>query len=81
MTDNSGNVISEFTQQVTGRGMQYQAREFEELVTNGQLGSELMPPMQSVHIMELMDTIRHEIGLIYPEERKITVSALQDPPS
>lgn len=65
--DNKGQVMEEFTSKITGRGMQFQAMEMERLVGSGH-NSSLMPPEQSVEIMSVMDAIRQQIGLIYPNE-------------
>ena len=54
----------------TGRGMQYQALELEELVRSGRTSSERMPAQQSVGIMRVLDAVRERIGLVYPQERR-----------
>lgn len=65
--DHNGNVIETFDGTVTGRGMQFQAFEMERLVrTSAQ--STLMPASQSVEIMGVLDEIRKQIGLVYPQE-------------
>jgi len=56
--------------ETTGRGMQYQALELEELVRSGRTSSERMPAQQSVGIMRVLDTVRERIGLVYPQERR-----------
>ncbi len=60
-------LIEEFDLTVSGRGMQFQAFEMERLVREGGQ-SALMPPSQSVAIIETLDAIRREIGLSYPGE-------------
>jgi predicted dehydrogenase len=60
--------IEEFSQPVEGRGMQYQADEVERLVTDGKLAGDILPPSESVAIMETLDAIRRQIGLKYPGE-------------
>jgi predicted dehydrogenase len=66
--DNDEKVIEERTYPVEGRGMQYQAAEVERLVREGKLAGEILPPQQSVEIMQTLDTIRQQIGLRYPGE-------------
>ena len=66
--DNDEKVIEERTYPVEGRGMQYQAAEIERLVTEGKLAGDILPPAESVGIMQTMDTIRSQIGLRYPGE-------------
>ncbi|WP_458780521.1 Gfo/Idh/MocA family protein [Arthrobacter sp. D3-16] len=66
--DNENTLIEVFDQPVSGRGMQYQAAEVEELIGVGATSSDLMSPAESVNIMATMDTIRHTIGLRYPHE-------------
>jgi predicted dehydrogenase len=50
------------------RGMQFQAAELERLVADGQLHSPTLPLSQTVSIMELVDHIRSQIGLVYPSD-------------
>lgn len=51
-----------------GRGMHFQAIELERLVAAGERISPLMPLPESVAIMETLDDIRRQIGLVYPSE-------------
>jgi predicted dehydrogenase len=68
VVDYQGKVIEEFFESVPERGMQFQAFEMERLVRTGTM-STLMAPDESVAIMETLDAIRKQIGLIYPQER------------
>ena len=61
-------LVSEFNVNPVGRGMQFQALELERLVGAGELLSPTMPFTQSVDIMELIDHIRSQIGLVYPSD-------------
>ncbi len=63
-----GTVIERFEQEVPGRGMQFQADELERLVAAGELAGTVLPPAQTVAIMETLDEIRRQIGLRYPGE-------------
>ena len=66
--DNSNTVIETFEAPVEGRGMQFQADEAERLITAGQTAGDILPPAQSVQIMQVLDEIRAQIGLRYPGE-------------
>lgn len=67
---NSANEVIETyeTPEITGRGMHFQAVEAERLVAAGLLTSELLTVAESVQIMETLDEIRAQIGLVYPGE-------------
>ena len=66
--DSRGNIVEKFDQPVRNRGMQYQAWELERLVAAGLLTGDILPASESVQIMETLDEIRREIGLVYPGE-------------
>jgi predicted dehydrogenase len=66
--DKDGTLIENFRPAVDGRGMQYQAVEAEQLVSAGQIASDVLPPRETVAIMATLDTIREQIGLRYPDE-------------
>jgi predicted dehydrogenase len=66
--DSKGTVVEHYKSAVVGRGMQYQAAEVERLIGSGRLISELLPPAETIAIMETLDTIRDQIGLRYPSE-------------
>ena len=51
-------------------GLAYQVAHFAGLLTDGRTGSPLLPPAESVSIMQTMDEIRRQIGLVYPDERR-----------
>ncbi len=61
-------LAAEFKVDAVGRGMQFQAFELERLVAANQLQSPMLPLAQSVEIMEVLDHIRSQIGLIYPSD-------------
>lgn len=48
------------------RGMHFQAWELERLVAAGLTAGELMPPEETVRVMQTLDAIRERIGLEYP---------------
>ncbi|MGO4145711.1 Gfo/Idh/MocA family protein [Paenarthrobacter sp. YAF11_1] len=64
-SDADGNVVEEFDQSVTSRGMQYQAAEVERLIRAGATSGEVLPPQESAAIMAAMDQVRAQIGLNY----------------
>jgi predicted dehydrogenase len=66
--DGRGQEIERYSSDVSGRGMQYQAEELERLVLLGESAGSILPPQQSLQIMEILDEIRHQIGLRYPGE-------------
>lgn len=61
-----GTVLEEFTPDVQGRGLQYQAIHAEARVADGSLDSTLLPIEESVAIMRTLDEIRSQIGVEYP---------------
>jgi predicted dehydrogenase len=62
------NVIEEFDGRSEGRGMQFQAAAIERIVASGALEDDILPPSESIAIMETLDQIRAQIGLRYPSE-------------
>jgi predicted dehydrogenase len=72
--DEAGTVVERFeagtgdSSAAGSRGMQWQAWEVERLVDEGRISSDIMPPEETVAIMETLDTIRERIGLVYPGE-------------
>ena len=67
--DNANTVLETFDAPVSGRGMQFQADEAERLIASAQTESDIMPPTQSLQIMQVLDEVRNQIGLRYPGER------------
>ncbi len=66
--DSDDNEIERFEQKVSHRGMQFQAWEVERLIRAGLTAGDILPPRQSVDIMETLDEIRRQIGVAYPGE-------------
>ena len=67
--DSQKNLLEEFKPaDMKGRGMHFQAIELERLVAAGERTSPILPLEQSVAIMETLDDIRKQIGVIYPSE-------------
>ena len=53
---------------IEGSGYGYQIREVNDAVRTGRRESLVMPLSESLSIMRTMDTIRRQIGLVYPGE-------------
>jgi predicted dehydrogenase len=68
--DADGNVVERFDEPVTGRGMQYQAREIERLIGARAMANDILSPRDSALVMEAMDDVRRQIGLEYEGDRK-----------
>lgn len=66
--DSEGTVVERYENVVEPRGMQFQAWEAERLIGAGLTRGEILPPEESVRIMETLDEIRHQIGVVYPGE-------------
>ena len=66
--DSAGTQVETFDQEVSNRGMQYQAWEVERLVAAGQVAGDILPPSETVSIMGTLDEVRRQIGLEYPGE-------------
>jgi predicted dehydrogenase len=66
--DAAGEVVERYESRIEGRGMQFQALEAERLIRAGETASPRLSPAESVLIMDVLDDIRREIGLVYPSE-------------
>lgn len=66
--DEAGDVVESFDGTVSGRGMQFQAAELERRVREGLTPDTVLPPAETLAIMQCLDTIRAQIGLRYPTE-------------
>lgn len=51
-------------------GYEYQIRECAECISRGRTESRSMPLNDTVFVMKLMDSIRSQWGLVYPQERQ-----------
>lgn len=60
---------TEYPSDYKGHGLREQALEFEKVVRNGEKSSSILTPDESILIMESLDEVRRQIGLIYPSER------------
>jgi predicted dehydrogenase len=66
--DAENEIVDRFERPVSGRGMQFQARELERLVAEGASESPLMGHDDTIAVMETLDRVREIIGLRYPGE-------------
>jgi predicted dehydrogenase len=60
---------TEYPNEYKGHGLRDQALEFESVVRSGAKSSAILTPDESILIMESLDEVRKQIGLIYPSER------------
>ncbi|MEE6259256.1 Gfo/Idh/MocA family protein [Plantactinospora sonchi] len=52
--------------ELTGSGYQYEAAEVQRCLAEGLLESPLVPHSVTLEVMELLDTVREQIGVTYP---------------
>jgi hypothetical protein len=57
-----------YEEKIEGRGMQYQAIHVEECINAGLKESPIMSVGETVAIMKVMDDIRSQTGVKYPNE-------------
>lgn len=62
-------ITTEYPNEYKGHGLRDQALEFERVVRSGAKSSAILTPDESILIMESLDEVRKQIGLIYPSER------------
>ena len=60
-----------------GKGMYWEADEVARCIRDGKLESETLPWEESIVIMEVMDEVRKQGGLTYPESIESTVYPLK----
>ncbi len=60
--------ITEYPRNYQGHGLREQALEFERVVRSGEVESPILTRKDTEEIMEIMDTVRKQIGLKYPFE-------------
>lgn len=65
----SNEVAEEYSSEVEGRGMQYQALAAERFVAAGVGSNDILPIDETVAIMGVLDDVRRQIGVVYPTER------------
>ena len=62
-------MIEEYRTDIAGRGMQFEALYAEQLLREGRTDGDLLPIDESVAIMTILDDIRAQLGVVYPENR------------
>ena len=66
--NDDAEVVYEFSPNHLGRGMQQQFLGFEAVVEAGRLEAENFTQRDSLDVMEMMDDIRNQLGVVYPGE-------------
>ncbi len=66
--DSQGTLVERYETKIAGRGMHFQALEVEECVAANKLQSDRMSLDESIQIMQVMDEIRAQVGVVYPGE-------------
>ena len=61
-----GTKVERFVGSVEGRGMQFEAAEVMRCMRAGKLESDVLPLDETLAIMDTLDEIRRQIGLVYP---------------
>lgn len=67
--DEDGKLIDAFLLPFTANGYVYEAEEVNNCLREGRKESEVVPLKDTLNIMKIMDAIRSDWGLIYPQER------------
>lgn len=60
--------ITEYPKRFEGLGLREEAREFARVVRSNEVESPLMTHQMSIELMEIMDSIRAQVGVTYPGE-------------
>jgi len=60
--------VTHYPHTYTGHGLREQAEAFKKLVQSGKTQSEILNWKDTVDIMQTLDTVRSQIGLVYPFE-------------
>lgn len=60
--------VTEYPNKYEGHGLREEAAEFARIVRAGEIESPLMTHATSIELMEMMDEIRAQVGVIYPSE-------------
>ena len=63
-----GSVLERFDEPHEGRGLRHEAAQVMRCLRAGQLESDVMPLDETLEIMDTLDEIRRQIGLVYPGE-------------
>ena len=67
--DDKGNLIDAFLLPFTVNGYVYEAEEVNRCIREGKIESEVIPLQDTLDIIKIMDGMRAEWGLTYPQEQ------------
>lgn len=67
--DSNGKLLDAFLLPFTENGYVYEAEEVNRCLREGRKESEILPLQDTLDIIKLMDKIRADWGLVYPQER------------
>ena len=67
--DNNRNLVDAFLHPFTANGYVYEAEEVNRCLREGKKESDLLPLKDTLDIIKIMDEIRADWGLVYPQER------------
>lgn len=68
--DAEGNLEDTFSMKFKANGYEYEAEEVNRCLREGKTQSDMLPLQDTLDIIKLMDGIRAEWGLAYPQERE-----------
>jgi dihydrodiol dehydrogenase / D-xylose 1-dehydrogenase (NADP) len=66
--DNDGELINTFVMPFVANGYEYEAEEVNACLREGKKESDMVPLADTLAIMKLMDSLRKDWGLTYPQE-------------
>lgn len=66
--DAEGNLVDEYKMQFSVNGYVYEAEEVNRCIRDGKKESDMIPLQDTLDIMKIMDEIRADWGLSYPQE-------------
>lgn len=67
--DDKGNLLESFLEPHLENGYEYEAEEVNRCLRDGKTESDVVPLQDTLEIIKVMDKIRAQWGLIYPQER------------
>ncbi len=69
LTVTSAEGVEHRERPITGSGLAAQAREVQRCLASGLVESPMLPLDETVAVMQVLDQVRHQIGVRYPGER------------
>jgi len=67
--DTEGNLVEEISIPHAVNGYEYEAEEVNDCLREGHLESGTIPLADTINVMKIMDEIRKDWGVVYPQER------------